>query len=123
MRQEARRHALVAVLLQRGDGQRAEQLLGHREAREQPLEIARPGEGQVKPPRQLALGGAGRADQQGVLAGQRRQKRQPDHAATLDQAGLEVVEQQRQALAQAARGIRLPCFIHGQMIATRRSGR
>ncbi len=112
LRQEARGHAFVAVLLQGGDGQRAEQLLGHREAGQQALEVARPGERQVQAPRQFALGGAGRTDQQRVLAGQRRQERQPHDATALDEARLQMVEQGRQALAQTDSGNRRPCFIH-----------
>jgi hypothetical protein len=114
LRQEAGRHALVAVLLQGGNRQRAEQLLGDREAGQQALEIASPVKRQVQPPRQFAFGGTGWPNQQRVLAGQRRQKRQPDNAAAFDQPRLKMIEQRRQALAQTALGKRLPWrCIHG----------
>ena len=99
-RQVAVDEPFVAVVLQRLQRQRAEQLLGRREARQQPLEIARAVEGTVQAPRQFALGGARRADQQHVFAGQRRQQQQAHRGAAFEQAVLErgaVPQQQRPA--------------------------
>jgi hypothetical protein len=64
--------AFVAVVLQRLQRQRAEQFLGCRKARQQALEVARAFKAAVQAARQLALGGAGRADQQHMLARQAR---------------------------------------------------
>ena len=91
--------ALVAVVLQRLQRQRAEQLLGRGEAREQPLEVARAAEGAVQPPRQFALGGARRADQQHVFAGQRGQQGQPHRGVAFEQAFFELGDQRTQPRA------------------------
>ena len=57
-------------------GERPEELLGHREPRQQALIVLAAGEaGQA--PRQLALRRARRPQQQQVLAAQRRQEQQP----------------------------------------------
>jgi hypothetical protein len=51
----------------------------------------------VQAARQFALGGARRADQQAVFAGQRRQQAQAHALAALDQAAFEGVEEALQA--------------------------
>jgi hypothetical protein len=71
--------------------------LGHREARQQALEIAGVAEHGMQAPRQFALGGARRADQQGVFAGQGGEQAQADALAAFDQPGFERVEQGPQA--------------------------
>jgi hypothetical protein len=98
--QEAVGMTLVAVFFQRADGQRAEQLFGHRKAGEQTLEVAGIAEGAAQAARQFALGGAGRPDQQRVLAGQRGQQAQAHDRAALDQTAFERVDQGMQAGGQ-----------------------
>ena len=65
----------------------------------------------VQPARQLALGRAGRADQQHVLAGQRGQQAQPHRGAAFQQVGLEVGDERGQACGER-RG-------HAPMVAAR----
>ncbi len=98
--QEAGGLALVAVLFERDDRQRPEQFLGHREARQQTLEVARIAQRMPQPAREFALGGAGRPEQQQVLAGERRQQRQPDLGVALDQMGRQGIEQPAQPFVQ-----------------------
>jgi hypothetical protein len=89
--------ALVAVILERLDRQRTEEFLGHREARQQALEIAGVAEGCVQAACQFAFGGARGADQQRVLAGQRGEQAQAHALAAFDEAVFENIEQGPQA--------------------------
>jgi hypothetical protein len=95
--QEALGVSLVAVVFEGLDRQRAEQFLGHREARQQPLEVAPRAEHRVQAPRQFALGRTRRADEQAVFAGQRGQQAEPHALAAFDEARFEDVEQGGQA--------------------------
>src|SRR5487761_667359 len=77
VRQESVGVPLIAILFERLDRQRTKQLLGHREAGQQALEVAAIAKDRVQAPRQLALRRAGWADQQRVLARQSAQQTQP----------------------------------------------
>ena len=88
---------LVAVVFERFQRQRAEQFFGRRKARQQPFEVPRPVERTVQPPRQFALGRAGRPDQQHMLAGQRTQQRQSNRSAAFEQTQLQRFNQRLQA--------------------------
>jgi hypothetical protein len=94
--QETRSVAFVTVLLERTDRERPEQLFRHREARQQAFEVARIAKCVVQAPRQFALGRAGRTDQQRMLAGKRSEQRKAHLAATLDEAGFQLIQQSRQ---------------------------
>jgi hypothetical protein len=84
--QLAGRDPAVLVLLEPGDADRAEQLLGRREPGQQAGE-----RGAAQPPHhglhQQALGAARRADQQDVLPGDERRERQVHLRVALDQGG------------------------------------
>jgi hypothetical protein len=97
-RQEAFGQAFVAVGFQRLQRQGAEQFLGRGETRQQALEVRRAVEGPVQPARQFALRGAGRADQQHVLAGQRGQQRQPHRGLAFEQAAFELRDPRAQVV-------------------------
>ena len=103
--------ALVAVVLKGFERQRTEQLLGGRKARQQAFEIARAVEDPVQPARQLALGGAGRADQQHMLAGQRGQQQQPGGGLAFEQAMFERAQMLPHSGLQTGQPVRqLGCF-------------
>ena len=72
---------------------RNELLFRRLQARQQALEVARILERQVQPPRELALGGAGRPDEQRVLAGQGSEQSKPHLPAALDEATFELIEE------------------------------
>ncbi len=96
VRQESVGVPLIAILFQRFDRQRTEQLLGHREAGQQALEVAAVAKHRVQAPRQLALRRAGGADQQRVLARQSAQQTQPDALAAFHQAAFQRVDDRLQ---------------------------
>ena len=90
--QKAFGQTLVTIILQRAQRKRPEQLLRHRKARQEPLEIARAGKHPVQTPRQLALGSSRRANQQHMLAGQRSQQQHAHGGVALQQVTVEVGE-------------------------------
>ena len=93
---------LVDVALQPGEAERAEELLGHGEAREQALEVV-PGGQLRKTAAQLGLGRAGWAQQQQMLAAQRGQQHQPHFRVALNQPILHRVHGGADAIRQLVR--------------------
>ena len=77
----------VTVLFETLDRERAEQLLRHGESGQQALEVDRAREGKVQTARDKTLGCPRWADQEQMLAGQRRQQCKPDGHVALDESG------------------------------------
>ena len=103
--QLVRRDAAVLVLLERAQAHRAEHLLGGGELGEQPLEVARAVDAPAELVGKHRLRGAGRSEQQHVLAGQQGRERALDHLAALDEDLAELAADRGQL---GARGLDVP---------------
>jgi len=80
----------VPVLLERLEADRPEQLLGSRELREEPFEVAA-AEGLRDGAHERALRGAGWPDEQDVIARENGAERTVDDLAALGEAGVELL--------------------------------
>jgi hypothetical protein len=100
-----RRHAPVLVALERRERDRAEQLLGRREAREQPVEVAGAVEAAAELLREHRLGGAGRAHEEHVLSREQRGERGVDRLVAFDE---EPAQLRRERLEARSRRRRSP---------------
>jgi hypothetical protein len=99
--------AAVGALAEGGDVDRAEELVGLGESGEEVFEILRVAEAGERP-RERALGGAGRADQHQMLAGQRRDEHAADHFASSEEPTLEVACDRFEAAMEGAFAAHFP---------------
>ena len=112
----------VAPLAEGGDVDRAEDLVRLGEARQQVLEVLRLEEARERAD-QRALRRPGRADEDGVLAGDRRDEKQADDLVLAEKPPLEQTSDLRQPVAQRARGGVVVIFSRGGRCGRGRCGR
>ena len=92
------RHPAIFVGFQRLQAHRPEDLFRRGELGQQPLEVARAVDATAELVGQHRFGGAGRADQQDVRAGEQGDERSLDHLAALDERLFQLVANARQGL-------------------------